>query len=384
MKDVYITHIAGFLPNAAVSNEDVEKILGQVGPRPSRTRRLVLQSNGIKSRHYAIDPSTGAQTHTNAQLAAEAVRRLEQGTGLSLLPDLGLLSCGTTTADQAIPSHASMVHGELGGGPCEVVSMSGACCASTAALKYAAVAVSSGEHKRAVVTGSELTSALMRARHFEPELAERVAALEHNPALAFEHDFLRWMLSDGAAAILLESEPIARGGHPVLKVEWIESLSFAHEAEVCMYHLATKRDGKLVSWKEVEDPREWLRHGFFNMAQDARLLSEQIGPLMRKGLEATLKKHPLKADEISWFVSHHSSNFFLPEVNKRLAEVGLPIASERVFSTLTEQGNTGSASAFLSLQMLASRGQLKSGQQVLVFVPESARFSVTYALFTVL
>ena len=70
-------------------------------------------------------------------------------------------------------------------------------------------------------------------------------------------------------------------------------------------------------------------------------------------------------------------------MNKRLVELGLPIAPERQFSTLSEQGNTGSASVFLSIEALAERGNLKSGQKVLVFVPESARFSVVYALFTV-
>jgi 3-oxoacyl-[acyl-carrier-protein] synthase III len=277
-----------------------------------------------------------------------------------------------------------MVHGELGAPPCEIISMAGACCTGIQALKHAALAVSVGEYPRAVVTASELTSPLMRGSHFGPELAERAAALEQNPTLAFEHDFLRWMLSDGAAAVLVEAEPKARGKLPPLKIEWIESASFAGEAEVCMYHFATKRDGKLVSWKSVEDPRARLREGFFNMGQDARMLSERIGQLAQKGLAAVVKKHPFEAKDIDWFVTHHSSNFFLPEVNKRLVELGLPIAPERQFSTLSEQGNTGSASVFLSIEALAERGDLKSGQKVLVFVPESARFSVVYALFTVL
>lgn len=380
----FITHIAGFLPNQPVANADIESVLGLAGNKPSITKRRVLANNGIKARHYAIDPKSGAQTHTNAQLAAEAVRRLDAGVGGWLLEDVGLLSCGTATADQLIPSHAAMVHGELGAPPCEIVSVAGACCTGIVALKHAALAVACGERPRAVVTASELTSPLMRGRHFGPELEERALALEQDPTLAFEHDFLRWMLSDGAAAILVEAEPRAHGKLPPLKIEWIESLSFAGEAEVCMYHLARKQGGRLVSWKSVEDPRARLREGFFNMGQDARMLSERIGQLAKKGLESVLRKHPLEAKDVDWFITHHSSNFFLPEVQKRLVEVGLPIPAERQFSTLSEQGNTGSASVFLSLENLAERGELQSGQQVLVFVPESARFSVVYALLTVL
>ena len=39
---------------------------------------MILASNGIQTRHYAIDRGHGEPTHTNAQLAAEAVRRLSQ------------------------------------------------------------------------------------------------------------------------------------------------------------------------------------------------------------------------------------------------------------------------------------------------------------------
>ena len=68
---------------------------------------------------------------------------------------------------------------------------------------------------------------------------------------------------------------------------------------------------------------------------------------------------------------------------KRVKEADLPIPDERLFTTLSEQGNIGSAGAFLSLDALATRGLLKSGQKVLLFVPESARFSFALALLTV-
>jgi 3-oxoacyl-[acyl-carrier-protein] synthase-3 len=71
---VYITKASSFLPNAPVANDDMERILGQVGRRPSRARKIVLRSNKITSRYYAIDPDTLQPTHTNAQLSAEAVR----------------------------------------------------------------------------------------------------------------------------------------------------------------------------------------------------------------------------------------------------------------------------------------------------------------------
>ena len=126
----YITGTSSFLPNAPVANDDIEQVLGMIGGKPSRARRIVLRNNGIRSRHYAIDPATGAFTHSNAQLAAAALRGLD-------LANVEVLACGTSCADQLMPGHTVMVHGELGIPPCEVVSTAGICAAGMGALKYA-------------------------------------------------------------------------------------------------------------------------------------------------------------------------------------------------------------------------------------------------------
>ena len=82
--EVFLTRTAAYLPFAPVANEEIEDILGQIGGKPSRARRLVLRSNGITSRHYAIDRATGEPAMSNAQLTARAIR---------LLGDLGKVDC---------------------------------------------------------------------------------------------------------------------------------------------------------------------------------------------------------------------------------------------------------------------------------------------------
>ena len=72
--NAYITDIAISMPNEPVNNEEMEKVLGLVHELPSRTKKIILRNNGIKQRFYAIDPATGQTTHSNAQLAAEAVK----------------------------------------------------------------------------------------------------------------------------------------------------------------------------------------------------------------------------------------------------------------------------------------------------------------------
>ncbi len=162
---VYINDMAMFLPNAPVSNEDIEDVLGKIDGVPSRVKRIVLKNNGIQFRHYAIDPHTGASTHTNAELAAEAVRRLKPFD--SFTPDkIECLCCGTTSPDLLLPGHGLMVQGELGLPPCEVITGAGICLSAMIAFKYAYLNIDAGFTQNAVCVGSELASSFMKSDFF--------------------------------------------------------------------------------------------------------------------------------------------------------------------------------------------------------------------------
>ena len=365
--DVFLTRTGSFLPFAAVGNEEIEQVLGQVGGKPSRARRIVLRSNGITARHYAIDRTTGRPAMSNAQLAAQALRALG---------DVGAVDClaaGTSLPDQLLPSHAVMVHGELGWPRLEVVSCSGVCLAGTAALKHAWLAVRAGDARRAVASGSELVSPILLARHFEPELEHKLQALEKHPEIAFEKDFLRWMLSDGAGAVLLEDRP---RGPLSLRIDWIDMSSAASELPVCMYAGADKNaDGSLRGWMS-SSPADWGATSLFSIKQDVRLLNEHIvRATLAEPLTLLMAKRSLRVDNIDWFLPHLSSNFFTQPVQDCLAAIGLPIPRERWFSNLTEKGNTGSASPYIMLDELFRSGRIRPGHKLLMFVPESGRFS---------
>ena len=365
--DVFLTRTASFLPFAPVGNEDIEQVLGQVGGKPSRSRRIVLRSNGITSRHYAIDRSTGRQAMSNAHLTAEAIRALG---------DVGPVDClaaGTSLPDQLLPSHAVMVHAELGWPRLEVVSCAGVCLAGTAALKHAWLAVRAGDARRAVASGSELVSPILLASRFEAELEHKLQALEKHPEIAFEKDFLRWMLSDGAGAVLLEAKP---RGPLSLRIDWIELSSAANELPACMYAGADKNaDGSLRGWMDVA-PADWGATSLFAIKQDVRLLNEHIArATLAEPLTALIAKRELRADDIDWFLPHLSSNFFIQPVVDCLAAVGLPIPRERWFGNLTSKGNTGAASPYIMLDELFRSGRIRPGHKLLMFVPESGRFS---------
>ncbi len=380
--EVYITDIAAFLPNSPVDNENMERILGLVNGLPSRTRKIILRNNGIRRRFYAIDPATGATTHTNAQMAAAAVKSLQPYPDFQV-SDIDLLCCGTSAADQFMPGHANMVHAEAGGKHCEVVSTAGICLSGISCLKYAVMSVALGLTANAVATASEQSSSFMRARLCGTIDPDRAAKLEKQPSLAFEADFLRWMLSDGAGAMFLAPKPDPQRLN--LKVEWIEIVSHANEMEPCMYAGAVKRtDGTLRGWREFDSPAEAIGQNAHLVKQDAKLLNQQIIPVViNRSLPYFIEKYGLRPEEIDWFVPHYSSDYFRPVIAEHMRQIGFEIPAERWFSNLSDKGNTGSASIYIILEELLHSGRLQPGERLLCFIPESGRFSVGYMLLTV-
>ncbi|MGH1472577.1 MAG: beta-ketoacyl-ACP synthase III [Cellvibrionaceae bacterium] len=377
---VYITNIGAFLPNDPVDNNDMESLLGQVGVRPSRARRTILRSNGIKQRYYAIDPKTLKHNYSNAQLTAEAIKNVTKNT--IQLDDIDCLASGTSIADQLMPNHAVMVQGELGLHPCEVVATSGVCLAGMTAFKYAYLGILSGEYKSAIATGSELSSGVMTADNFAAETEAKLEQLESQPELAFEKDFLRWMLSDGAGAMLLQPEPSP--DRLSLRVDWLHIYSYAGEMETCMYAGAVKNeDGSMTGWQNF-NTKERNEQSVLSVKQDVKLLNENIlHYTVEKPLTDLIARYHLTADQFDYFIPHYSSNFFAKGVQESIQRVGLDIPKEKWFTNLPEKGNTGSASIYIMLEELYNSGKLQSGQRLLCYIPESGRFSSAMMSLTV-
>ena len=226
--EVYINDIAAFLPNEPVNNNEIETVLGAVHNIPSRIKNRILKNNGIEKRYYSIDRKTGKLNYTNAQLTAEAIRKLRPYEGFSI-NDIKCLCCGTSMADLILPSHGLMVQGELNMPPCEVITTTGICLCGITSFKAAYANVALKISDNAVATGSELASSLLRSNFFEHLKGD--PDFTNHPVLTFESDFLRWMLSDAAGAVFMSGKKNEKGKS--LRVDWIEHISYGGQMEVC-------------------------------------------------------------------------------------------------------------------------------------------------------
>jgi 3-oxoacyl-[acyl-carrier-protein] synthase-3 len=206
--------------------------------------------------------------------------------------------------------------------------------------------------------------------------------LAREPMLAFENEFLRWMLSDGAGAWVLQDKP--REGGLSLRVDWLDVVSYANEAASCMYFGASKRkDGSLEGFRLIDDPEQLIKGGYLSLCQDVELLRKNLPVLGRKACLASMERHNMAADQVDWFLPHYSSEGFRKPLYDCMAEVGFHVPYEKWFTNLKSRGNTGSASIYIILDELIASGRAKKGQRILCFVPESSRFSFALLHLTV-
>lgn len=365
MKKVYITSTGSFLPNSPISNEDMEDFLGRVNGKPSRVKDKILDQNGITTRYYAIDKNQNT-THSNANLAIEAAKTAIKNS--SLRPsEIEMLSTGTTQGDLLVPGFSSMVHAGLDIDVCEVSSFQSVCASSMMALKNAYLQIKSGEKSNALSIGSEFASRQFKASRYEAQNLSQ---------LSFDTEFLRWMLSDGAGAFVLQDKPAEQGLS--LEIEWIDLESHAHKFPVCMYTGKTDNSKEdEMSWMDYPNYEEASKAGALNLKQDIRLLNKVIQTgvghyfrLIDLGL--------ISAKEIDWLCCHYSSEIFKAPIKELMEKGGGSIADEKWFSNLKHKGNTGAASIYIMLDELFHSNTLEEGQHILCMVPESGRFITSF------
>jgi len=373
MNSAYITSIGKFLPGDPIGNDEMENYLGKIGDRASKVRRKILKSNGIQQRYYAIDRQQKT-THHNSEMAALAVRDTLERVNLEPAA-VDLLACSTTLPDLLIPGFASMVHGELPElSPLEIASVQGVCCAGVAGLNYAASQVQLGKRQSAIAVASELASRLFKHTHFEAE-----SRIQNGAKLPFDTEFLRWMLSDGAGAFLLQDRPSAEGIS--LRIDWIELVSHANAYPLCMY-AGTDDDTGRKSWLDYPSYTEAAIAGSINLRQNIRRLDNVI-KLGVEGWLRLIEAGRVSPSDIDWLLCHYSSHFFRGKIVELLEKADCMIPEERWFTNLYTRGNTGCASIYLMLEELFHSGKLQPEQKIFCFVPESGRFTTAYMMLTV-
>ncbi len=370
MKKVFITSTGSFLPNEAISNDEIEDYLGCIHGKKSKIKNRILKQNGIESRYFAIDKNQQT-THLNQDLAIQAAKRAISN-GTIRETEIQLLTTGTTQGDLPVPGFASMVHSGLEAKRCEVGNFQSVCSSGMMALKYAFHQIESGYKTNALTIGSDLASRMFKSSRFEAQGIKR---------LPFDTEFLRWMLSDGAGAFVLQDEQ--RHDGISLEIEWIELFSYANEFPVCMYTGKTdNKNEQDATWLDYPSYEAASAQGAINLQQDASLVQEMIKMGVAHYFDL-IDRGKIVIDDVDWVCCHYSSEVFKKPMVELMEKGGGKISEEKWFSNLRTKGNTGAASIFIMLDELFHSKQLKAGQQILCMVPESGRFITSFMMLRV-
>jgi 3-oxoacyl-[acyl-carrier-protein] synthase-3 len=352
-RSVFITSTGSFLPGTPIDNECLERYLGTIEGE-ELVRRQVLAMNGIRTRHYALDADQN-ETHSVYQLGALAARACLNGHAPRR--PISYLSAGTTHAPFSGPGLSSILHSQLAGttllsGSVEVNSNAGICTASATGMINACRAIQSGAHQTALCIGTEQSTQALKSTAFRVVRDAEVMQTDLKRSQWFMSIFLRFMLSDGAGAWLLESEqPEDR---PCFRVDWTHARSYAHEAPLCMHY-----DNRTA-----------------RLSQDVNILSKYLFVCARKFVDECLKVHQEVLDDYQVVLPHLSSFFFRGKMERLIKEMCHNMdAVPRWWTNLATAGNTGAASIFIMLDEYLRTQASRPGERILLFIPESGQFN---------
>lgn len=362
---VVMSGTGAFLPGERISYEEADQILGSFDEVDeefkrwyARARRTMKSLLAIDYYHYALDPVTRKATETPSTMAAKAGKAALESAGVS--PDeVDLVIYAGATQDYFLtPPTSTFVQQHLGIGRCAEMSIHSNCTSTYKALQVAGDQIALGRYKKVLVTSANMVS------------VSNLAASYTQSHLTRNQAMLRWFLSDGGGAVLLERDE-GQTGCLELWDTFIESLGMAREP-----HMFTR-------FGSANNPVEAIAQGLHHVSQDFAQVS-QIGPqffvdgFIRFAAQLGLDpRNEATMDQISHVLVNLPSDHLLEAgMEDWQSRVGLSIEKlkERYYSTVAGRGYTGPAAVLITLDELMRSKKLSDNRFVLSLVTESSKW----------
>jgi 3-oxoacyl-[acyl-carrier-protein] synthase-3 len=305
-----ITALGTYVPPRTLTNADFEKSL-ETSDEWIRTR------TGIRERHVVDKGMATSDLATEAAKLAIAERGID-GT------DIEAIVVATVTPDMLFPSTACLVQHKLGIKNVWGFDLSAACSAFVYALQAGAQFIASGAHKKVMVIGADVMSAIL-------DYSDRATCI---------------LFGDGAGAVILEP---AQDGEGII--------DFVHEVDGsggCSLYMPG--GGSLhPATHETVDKKMHFVH------QDGQAVFKYAVRKMGDVCEKLLARNGVKASDIDCFIPHQANQRI---INATADRVGLK--PESVIINIDRYGNTTAGTIPLAMQTAREEGRLKKGDLVLL------------------
>ncbi|MBN1198358.1 MAG: hypothetical protein JXA23_03325, partial [Bacteroidales bacterium] len=348
-----------FLPGEAILPDQVDYYLGELTEAPEKIRKwlkririLMKELLEVEYYHFALDPVTREFMEDNVTMSVKAARIALADAGLKP-EEIGLIVYGSAHQDQ-MPTASVRIQEELGIERCGEISVHANCTSAYKALLIAQELLRSGRYKNALVISSSISSSELVAEYYNQALVKK------------EELFLRYFLSDGASALILQAEPERSGQGLYLDYTYMESTGGRKPSA-----MGNKRPAYWMN------PRNEYEKGYHHLAQ---MFQEELranfheadGSVFLKGLKRMLANFPVDTRNIRFFQVNFPSKHISELVMEECRE--LEIDPRTLYSKMATMGYIGPPMAFLSLDQIRKEEVLHNGDIILSFVTEVSKF----------
>ncbi|HEV8352639.1 MAG TPA: 3-oxoacyl-[acyl-carrier-protein] synthase III C-terminal domain-containing protein [bacterium] len=359
---VAVIGTGAYLPGQPVPPERVEDVLGRIADLParieSRAVRMgteILQRAGVKHRYYALDPLTRTQTETNASMAEKAIRAALEPTGDGA-GTIDLLICAGAMADYFCPPTSALVQDRLGIARCTEIEIHSNCSGAPKGLQVALDMLRGGRYRRAAVVYAQLSSVFLRGEFFNPQ------------KVRLENLVLRWMLSDGAGAVILDRR---EGGLQLLDV-FVESRGGGRPAAMVGglsgamgTEITFNGNGMYPALFESGQHHVWQDIGEVNRRAPRHLLDGLKEMLEGSGVPGSAVDHFLLGIPGRHFMTDAMRDYFVNDVGGDPARVPYDIE---------DFGYCGGATMFIQFDRLVRSGRVRPGDLIAAYLEESSKW----------
>lgn len=355
---VRLSGTGSFLPGEAIPPSDLERYLGRLDGAPvkvqkwlNRIQPLMREMLDIDYYHFALDPVSRNFTEDNISMSEKAARIALADAGLEP-SDVDFIAYGSAHQDQ-MPTASVRIQERLGIERCGEMSVHANCTSAYKALMLGYDMIRNGRYRNALVISSGMASSELVAEYYNQALITK------------EEVFLRYFLSDGASALMLEAAPQSEGG---LFIEDVYMESAGGKKPSAM---GNKRPAYYMN------PREEYEKGYHHLAQ---LFQEELranfhdedGSVFLKGLKRMIERYPFDPGEIRFFQVNFPSKHITELIMEECQQLG--IHKDTLYSKMSGMGYTGPPMAFLCLDRIKREETLLPGELILSFVTEVSKF----------
>ncbi len=328
-----IVGVTSFLPNGRITSTELEK-------------RILEKSSSIKLPLGSIEILTGVRERRvldkelhASDLAVEAAKKVLQNTSLKT-EDIDCLIFAAASGDIAEPATANIIQEKLGL-KCPVFDIKNACNSFMNGIEVAEALIISGKYKCILITNGEVPSRFIRTTIKNQDQLKR--------------SFAGYTFGDAGAAMILAPSDNQSG------IQYSNFMSYGEHWRLCT-----------VLGGGTRYPNDHDKNYFDGETAGLKDVFVEIGPA---SIYETLKKVGWLIEDVKKIIVHQVSTKSFEIIAN---EAKLP--KDKMVIVLPELGNMIAASIPVALDFAHQRGELESGDKIILLGLASGVSIATMAL----